>query len=286
MIVTMLAALALNAPPDTMLVTPAWLAERLADPQLILFQVGTRADYDSVHIPGAQFLELRTVSAPRDTVLPLELPVPAALDSVLEARGVSDDSRIVLYWGSNWVTPTTRIYLTLTWAGLGDRVSILDGGLAAWRAAGHPVTADPPADRAPGHVTIRPRDDVVVTAAWVAEHRTDPMVAVIDARNPRFYTGEDTNYTRPGHIAGARSIPFTSVADSSLHFLPPAELDALFRAAGATPDRQVVTYCHIGQQATAIWFAARLTGRDARLYDGSYTEWDRLTEYPVERSAP
>ncbi len=286
MIATLLAALTLTAPRDTMLVTPAWLAERLADPQLILFQVGTRADYDSVHIPGAQFLELRTVSAPRDTVLPLELPAPAALDSVLEARGVSDDSRIVLYWGSNWVTPTTRIYLTLVWAGLGDRVSILDGGLAAWREAGHPVTAAVPAERAPGDLTIRPRDDVVVTASWVAEHRADPAVAVIDARNPRFYTGEDTNYTRPGHIAGAISIPFTSVADSSLHFLPPAELDALFVAAGATADRRVVAYCHIGQQATAVWFAARLTGREARLYDGSYTEWDRLTQYPVERSVP
>jgi hypothetical protein len=72
------------------------------------------------------------------------------------------------------------------------------------------VTAEPPTVRA-GRVTIRPRDDIVVTAPWVAEHRTDAGVAVIDARNPRFYTGEDTNYTRPGHIPGARNLPFDTV---------------------------------------------------------------------------
>jgi len=251
----------------------------------VLFQIGSRTEYDSTHIAGAQYLQLGDISAPRDSLLPLELPAPAALDSALEARGVSDDSRIVLYWGSNWISPTTRAYLTLVWAGLGDRVSILDGGLPAWRAAGHPVTAHVPTIRA-GHVTIRPRADIVVTAPWVAEHRSDAAVSVIDARNPPFFTGEDTNYTRPGHIPGAHNIPFDTVVDSTGYVLTPAALETLFTAAGATPGKLVVTYCHIGQQATAVWFAARLLGREARLYDGSYTEWDRLTQYPVERSVP
>ena len=284
--IPLLAALALTAAPaDSLLVTTAWLAERVGDPRLVLFQIGARAEYDSAHIAGAQYLQMSDISAPRDSLFPLELPAPAALDSALEARGVSDDSRIVLYWGSNWISPTTRAYLTLVWAGLGDRVSILDGGLPGWRAAGHPVTADVPTVRA-GQVAIRPRDDVVVTAQWVAAHRTDAGVAVIDARNPRFYTGEDTNYTRPGHIPGARNIPFDTVVDSSAHVLARPELESLFTAAGATPGKVVVTYCHIGQQATAVWFAARLLGREARLYDGSYTEWDRLTDLPVERSIP
>ena len=284
--IALLAALSLApAPPDSMLVTTAWLAGRVGDPRLVLFQIGGRAEYDSAHIAGAQYLQMSDISAPRDSLLPLELPAPAALDSALEARGVSDDSRIVLYWGSNWISPTTRAYLTLVWAGLGDRVSILDGGLPGWRAAGHPVTADVP-NPPRGSVTIRPRDDIVVTAPWIAAHRADPGVALIDARNPRFYTGEDTNYARPGHIPGARNIPFDTVVDSSAHVLALPALEHLFAAAGATPGKLVVTYCHIGQQATAVWFAARLLGRDARLYDGSYTEWDRLTDQPVERTTP
>jgi len=286
MMVTILAALALGPPrADTMLVTPAWLAERLADPQLVLFQVGPRAEYDSVHIAGAQHLELRDISAPRDSLLPLELPAPVALDSALEARGVSNDSRIVLYASGSDVPSTTRAYFTLAWAGLGDRVSILDGGLPAWRAAGHPVTTAAPTIR-PGQVTLRPRDDVVVTAAWVAARLTDPGVAVIDARTPRFYTGEDTTYARRGHIAGARNIPVDAVVDSTGRFLSPAELERLFAAAGVSPDQRVVTYCHSGRQASVVWFAARLLGRAALLYDGSYIEWNRLTQYPVERSAP
>jgi thiosulfate/3-mercaptopyruvate sulfurtransferase len=285
-VIALFAALALTAPnPDSMLVTTAWLAERLGDWRVVLFPGAPRPDYDSAHIAGAQFIELRDVSGPRDSLLPLELPAPAALDSTLEARGVSDDSRIVLYWSSGWLSPTTRVYLTLVWAGLGARVSILDGGLAAWRRAGNPVTALQPQIR-PGNVTLRPRSDIVVTAPWVAQHRGDPAVAVIDARTTRFYTGEDTSYSRPGHIPGALTLPFTSVVDSTDHFLPAPELAQLFSAAGARPDQLVVTYCHIGQQATAVLFAARLLGRETRLYDGSYTEWNRLTEYPVERDRP
>ena len=76
----------------------------------------------------------------------------------------------------------------------------------------------------------------------------------------------------------------------TLHALPFGALLLLGHAAseppGAAPGKLVVAYCHIGQQATAVWFAARLLGREARLYDGSYVEWDRLTEYPVERGTP
>ncbi len=122
-----------------MLVTADWLAQHQRDPNLVLMQIGPRPSYDSVHIAGAQFMSFEDFSAPRDTTRPdLELPTPAFLDSVLEAKGVSDDSRIVLYSRTNGSPPTSRAYLTLVWAGLGSRTSILDGGLAAWRARGAP----------------------------------------------------------------------------------------------------------------------------------------------------
>lgn len=283
MTVTLALALIFAPPqgPDSMLVSTAWLADRLGAPNLVLFQIGPEDAYAAAHIPGAQYLSLRDISAPRGSGPSLELPAPRALDDWLEAHGVSDRSRIVLYWSDEWATPTTRAYLTFYWAGLGDRTSILDGGLEAWRAEGWPVTTEVPSV-VPGSVTLRPRHDVVVAAAEVDRLRTSPVVAVIDARNERFYLGQDTTIARPGHIPGATSLPFTEIFDEPLRFKSREDLATLFRKAGAQSGTRVITYCHIGQQATSVWFAARLLGYDARLYDGSFNEWTLLEPYPVE----
>ena len=107
---------------------------------------------------------------------------------------------------------------------------------------------------------------------------------MVDARNPQFYDGRDTSHARPGHIPGARNLPFDEIVDSSGYFKSPAQLAELFRGAGAASGELVVAYCHIGQQASLVWFGARLLGYDARLYDGSFTEWTTLQQYPVERT--
>jgi len=277
-----LAAAPLTQAADTPLVTVAWLAQRAGAPNLAIFHIGPRPDYDSAHIAGAQYLSLRDIATFPPEGPPLQLPDPAVLDSVLEARGVSDDTRVVLYWSSSWVSPTTRAYLTLHWIGHGARTSILDGGLAAWRAAGRPVTRDVPAAPARGRFTPHPRSDVVVEAPFVRSQigRTD--WTIVDARNREFYHGERPgNGTRSGHIPDAVSIPFTTVADSSDRFLAPDVLRRLLSESGAAPGRPLVAYCHVGQQATAVWFAARLAGYEARLYDGSFDEWSRITAYPT-----
>jgi len=269
--------------PDPMLVTTAWVAEHLRDPDLVLLHVGPRTDYDSLHVPGARFVQLGDVTV-RDGVRVFEIPGAAQLDSTLEAMGIGDDARIVVYQSSDWFSPATRVYLTLVWAGLGDRTSLMDGGFAAWRRERRPVTADVPVARR-ATLTLHPRTDVVVTADWVASHLQDPRVAVLDARNERFYLGHYA--TRPeeprvGHIPGAFNVPFGSVVDSLGYLKRPEELRDLFRSVRADAGDTVVTYCHIGQQATLLWFGARLAGYAARLYDGSFTEWSNLSRYPVE----
>ena len=286
-----LIALALQqGPRDPMLVSTAWLTEHARDANLVLLQIGPRASYDSAHIAGARFISFNDISAPRDTTKPaLELPTPAALDSTLEAMGISDDSRIVIYQSDEWFTPATRVYLTLYWAGLGARTSLLDGGLDAWRAHGGAVTAAPPVVRR-GTLTLHPRNDVIVTADWVAAHLTDPRVAIVDARNEQFYLGNyrtSPDQPRPGHIPGAWNIPFDAMVtyagrDSGL-VRPMEWLRTTFAGAHAEPGDTVVTYCHIGQQGTLVWFGAKLAGYEARLYDGSFTQWSHLLQYPVER---
>ena len=78
-----------------------------------------------------------------------------------------------------------------------------------------------------------------------------------------------------GQIAGARNNPFNSVWGDSNRVLPKAQLLQMFKAAGISPGDTVVAYCHIGQQATALLFAARSAGFTTRLYDGSMADWGK-----------
>jgi thiosulfate/3-mercaptopyruvate sulfurtransferase len=280
--------------PAPMVVDAQWLRAHIADRNLVLLHVGPRPSYDTAHIAGAQFIGTMEIGR-NDGGRTLELPLPATLDSTLEAKGISDDSRIIVYSSDGWGSPSTRVLLTLVWAGLGERVSLLDGGLRAWRAAGGAVTADSTRTPARGRLTLAPRSDVIVTADWLAANRERPGIALIDARNERFYLGNypppppnapaNQQDPRPGHITGAFSLPFTSMTDSTGRMRPVTVLRELFASAGAAPGETVVAYCHIGQQATMVWFAARLAGYDVRLYDGSFTEWSRLSgpQYPVTR---
>lgn len=287
-----IAALALGAAapaaaqsPAPLIVTADWLRQHAADPNLVLLHVGSRPGYDSLHIPGARYITLADIavdSLPRV----LELPPPAWFDSVLAVRGISDNSRIIIYTGADWYTPTARTYLTLVWAGLGDRTSVLDGGMAAWRAAGGRVTSDATPAPTRAGLTLHPRSDVVVTADWVNARLGRRDIHLVDGREERFYRGAyppRDGDPRPGHIPGAYSLPFSSMVDSTGHFRPASRLRELFAAAGATASDTVVTYCHIGQQASLVWFGARLAGFTARLYDGSYTYWSQSSQYPVER---
>jgi thiosulfate/3-mercaptopyruvate sulfurtransferase len=271
---------------EPVLVTTAWLADHLGDKGLIIFHVGdrnTREVYDAGHIPGAQFLApLSELSTPRlEGTLNLELPSVASLDSVLESKGVSNDSRIVLYFAKEYFSPTSRAFFTLEYLGLGGRVSILDGGLEAWQAEGRPLATEVPV-MAAGRFTPRPRTELLADAAFVKAHLEDKAVRIVDARDTSFYNGRDTRQGRNGHIPGAASVPFSTMVDSSGKFLSPTLLKAQFARAGVKDGQTVVTYCHIGQQASLVWFAARYLGFPARLYDGSFQDWAARTELPVE----
>jgi thiosulfate/3-mercaptopyruvate sulfurtransferase len=270
---------------ESMIVTTDWLAKHLRDSSLVLLHVGDKKEYDAAHIPGAQFIQVSDISTPRGQGLVLELPPIDQLKATFEKFGVTDKSRVVIYFGKDWVSPTTRVYFTLDYLGLGDRASILDGGMPAWQAENRPVTAEL---RVPqkGSFTPRPNTKLVVDAAWVSANLKKPGVAILDARAPKFYTGAEAGQMpRAGRIPSAKNIPFSNlVEDSNNKFKSPNALRKIFNDEGVKPQDSVATYCHIGQQASLLYFVARYLGYDAHLYDGSFDDWSRRPELPVEKS--
>ena len=268
-----------------------WLAEHLTDADLVLLHVGREETYGGEHIPGARHVALSDLSAPEDheagTGLSLQMPDPDTLAAALEGLGVGDRSRVVVYFADDWVSAATRVLLTLDWIGLGARASLLDGGMPAWRAAGHAVTDEEPAPVERGTLTPRVRRDLIVSAAWVDEHRSDPAYAVVDARSASYYDGLRASNlhrqpVRKGHIPGAVNIPYNELWADDLTLKPEAELRAVFEAAGVREGQTVVGYCHLGQFATAMLLGARVLGHEVKLYDGSFQEWGSREALPVE----
>jgi len=266
------------------LVSTAWLESHLHDPDLVLLQVGEQSEYKTAHIPGARFIRLSDVSATSGRLM-LELPTAQELRRQLQSLGISDGSRIVVYFGNDQVSESTRILFALLSAGLGAHADLLDGGMPKWRREGRSVTDKTTATTQPG--TLAPFDlrPTVVDVDFVRTHAGQPGYVLIDARAPMYYDGLEKSgadgHERRGHIPGAHNLPFTSVANDDLTLKQPAELLALFRKAGVKPGDRVIVYCHIGQQGTAVLFAARAVGIDAVLYDGSFEDWT-MRALPVE----
>ncbi len=292
-----LATLALAAPAtagglrERLVVDPGWLAKHLNSANLVILQVGDKTGYEAGHIPGSQLVTLADFAAPSTgpDALILEMPSPEALRARLIALGVSRRSQIVVVPTREGIQSATRIVFTLDAAGLGERTKLLDGGRSGWLGAGQKVTTDVPRI-APGKLAPLAFRPLVVDAAYVRSHLSAPGYVVVDARAPDFYSGArpggmPAHPHKPGHIAGAVSVPFMSVTTPEMKLASAEEIAARFKAAGVKRGDTVITYCHVGQQATATLFAARTLGLKTLLYDGSFEEWSRIGG-PVAVAAP
>jgi thiosulfate/3-mercaptopyruvate sulfurtransferase len=267
------------AASPSLLITPAQLVKELSDPSLVLLQVGPRENYDSGHVKGARFITMQDLAAARTDSGPmLELPDTADLRARIEKLGIGNKSHIVVIAGADWASPSTRIVWTLQVAGLGAQTRWLDGGLDGWKRAGYPLTTAVPPAPTPGHLTLPEDRALVVNHQWMQAHLDAPGVRIIDARSPVFFEGVGMpEHNAPaGHLEGAHNIPFNTLMDDSLEVLPLSELARIFADAGVQKGDTVAAYCHVGQQATVVIFAARLLGYPAVLYDGSATEWQSL----------
>ncbi|MCC7341576.1 MAG: sulfurtransferase [Bryobacterales bacterium] len=270
---------------QAMLASGAWLEARLGSANLVILHVGTRADYEEGHIPGASLLRLEDITVTGPGGLRMELPRVDALRDAFGALGVTDEATVVVYHVGRAVQTATRAWFTLDYLGLNGRIALLDGGLTLWKKEGRPLStqAAPPATSS---FSPRSAPAKVVSAEWIRMHLGDSGVMIIDARAPEFYSGEDRGaMSRGGHIPGALSAPLSSFLDEEGRLKSREELKQLLRVGAHHPEPVRVTYCHSGVQATVPYFAGRYLGLDMRLYDGSFQDWSRRAEYPVEQGS-
>jgi thiosulfate/3-mercaptopyruvate sulfurtransferase len=279
--------LAVASPRASIVVDPAWLAQHINDADLVLLHVGDKAEYEAGHIPGARYVSLDDISVSDHSEKGLMLEMPSADDlrQRLEKLGISDNSRVVVYFGKDRISPTTRVVFTLDYAGLGARTSLLDGGQPAWVSKGGALTKAVPPART-GRLSPLKIQPIVVDAAYVKSHVAAKGFAVVDARDSVYYDGTETGEhmgekMRTGHVHGAISVPFLDAYDG-VALKSPGALEALFAKAGVKPHDAVIGYCHIGMQATAMLFAAQSLGHPVLLYDGSFQDWSRHSEYAVD----
>jgi thiosulfate/3-mercaptopyruvate sulfurtransferase len=278
-----------------MLVSTSWLSQHLSDPKMVILHVSRdRAAYDAGHIPGARFLALTDFVVTRDGLLN-ELPPAAVLQSVFERAGVSDDSRIILY-GDTSVLPATRAWFTLDYLGHGENAALLDGGLPRWNAESRQLAkkSGDSGEVKQGKLTLRPRPEVVVDInavkdfSFAATNAPAASPVLLDARTAAEFGGStaaSSEIPRPGHIPGAANVYWMEgqAGKTDMSLLPEAGLRKLYEAAGVTPNRPVVTYCNTGMQASQSYFTLKYLGYDARMYDGSFSQWSNANDAGVQK---
>jgi thiosulfate/3-mercaptopyruvate sulfurtransferase len=213
------------------------------------------------------------------------LPDPADLSAFLSAAGVDATSHVVAY-DQDRSPYAARLWWLLRWLGH-ERVSVLNGGLAAWRAAGLPLESTQ-APHAARQFIARPALVQAVSTAQVERDLEAGRILLLDARGADRFAGEnETIDPVAGHVPGARNQPFAQNLESDGRLKPAASLAALWRRTLAdTPPARVVAMCGSGVTACHNLLAMELAGLPgARLYAGSFSEWIRDPSRPVATGA-
>jgi thiosulfate/3-mercaptopyruvate sulfurtransferase len=275
--------------PDV-LVTTAWVAEHLNDPNVSVVESDEDVLlYDVGHIPGA--IKIDWVSDLNDPIRRDYLS-REGFEQLLSAKGIEHDSLLVFYGDKNnwWACYAFWVFQLFGHT----RAVIMDGGRAKWIAEGRPLQKDVP-EYPPTQYQARERVDYRIRAFrdQVLAH-VQSGLPLVDVRSPAEYKGEllhmvdypQEGALRGGHIPGAKNIPWGRAVSEDGTFKSAEELRAIYeKEQGLAPDQNIIAYCRIGERSSHSWFVLTylLGYPNVRNYDGSWTEWGNLVGVPVEK---
>jgi len=262
------------------LVSTEWLTQHLGEPDLVVVDASWhmpaasrrgRDEYLEAHIPGARFFDIDALSD-RSNPAPHMLPPAEEFGAAMERLGIGRDDRIVVYDNSA-IRTAARGWFTLRHFGA-DKVAILDGGFQKWLADGLPTQAGEASHRAARFDAHDRRGEIATKQQILSGDADAPL---LDARGKGRFEGAEPDPrpgVEPGHIPGARNLPFGALYGDDGTFKPLDELRRLFEGARVDPAQPFTATCGSGVTASSLIFAAHLLGNHAaRLYDGSWSEW-------------
>lgn len=283
------------------LVDPAWLNAHLNDVKVLQVS-GTMKDFTTApemkeikgkkvavtvsgHVPGASFVDFKTIRVTRDIdgkKVKGVIPEKAAFEKLVQSWGVNKGQPIIIVpkgLSTPDVDEATRLYWQLKYYGQ-DNMAILNGGMAQWLADGMSAATDAPSVAAGNWVASAERKNILATYQEVKKAVEHPgSVEFADARPSNQFMGVFTKSGElPGHLPGAKNVPpdlLTYANGASARFLPKASYESMFKTTGLNTGKEIIDYCNTGHLASGLWFVTHeiVGDKKARLYDGSIIEY-------------
>jgi thiosulfate/3-mercaptopyruvate sulfurtransferase len=276
--------------PDV-LVSTDWVGKNRDNPKIRIVEVDydPTTNYNQGHIPGAVLFDWRRDlnDDPRRDILSKQ-----QLEKLLGRNGITSKTQIVLYGDfNNWFA--AYAFWDLQYYGV-TNVVLMNGGRKKWLLENRPLSKDVPAYPETKFVVPSTNERIRAYKDQVLTSLGTPGRVLVDVRGPKEYTGEilappeypTEHAQRGGHIPGAVNIPWgQAVNDADGTFKPRQDLENLYRSKGVAPEKEVITYCRIGERSSHSWFVLKylLGYPTVSNYDGSWTEWGNSVRLPIER---
>jgi len=263
------------------LITPPQLLNLIGQSDVSIVDLADRGKYHGAHIPGAVHLAYEKLVDEQPPVAGF-LPDSGRFSQVLENLGITRGTYVIAY-DENGGGTAGRFLWMLDVVGH-PRFALLDGGLGAWINEGHPVNNDRP-DAQAGHYAASYNDETLANKRYILTHLADPNIVLLDTRSDEEYLGTIKRAQRGGHIPGAVHLEWSRTLEQhNYHRIrSQQELRPLFEVLGATPDKEIITYCQSHRRAAHTYLILKSLGYpQVKGYAGSWSEWGNCDDTPIE----